>query len=61
MFKLGVLAAERGDAVGASCAWQRVTRPSGLDNGEYQVNDPGFDPRPLWQIVPDYAWMQLAD
>ena len=34
------------------------TRPSGLDNGEYQVNDPGFDPRPLWQIVPDYAWMR---
>jgi hypothetical protein len=34
------------------------TRPSGFDNGEYRVNDPGFDPRPLWQMVPDYAWMR---
>jgi Helicase associated domain len=34
------------------------SRPSELGNGEYQVNDPGFDPRPLWQIVPDYTWMR---
>ena len=34
------------------------TPPSGFGNGEYQVNDPGFDPRPIWQIVPDYAWMR---
>jgi Low molecular weight phosphotyrosine protein phosphatase len=34
------------------------TRPSALGNGQYLVNDPGFDARPVWQMVPDYAWMR---